>query len=86
MFLSSDTGEAEILQTTINEYRDACCVVEGSEVSCGGLPIFTYHDDLKTWQEAKTACEERGANLASIHSAYENTLVDRLIESQTDPE
>ena len=70
---------------TQNNYRDARCPIGVSGIETGPAPIFTYHDDRKTWQDAQAACEQRGANLASIHSAYENQLVCNLVQSQKSP-
>jgi len=40
-----------------------------------GYPRFTFHEELKTWHEARGDCLLRGGDLASIHTDAENTMV-----------
>ena len=42
---------------------------------------YQYFGDGKTWQEAKSSCEQKGGNLAVIKNMSENVKVTQTLKS-----
>ncbi|XP_059198374.1 galactose-specific lectin nattectin-like [Centropristis striata] len=45
-----------------------------------GSRCFKFHITAKTWMDAEKLCQSANGNLASIHSAEENTFLNDFIE------
>lgn len=70
---TDDTGASAAVHAVDDDDDDDCVPVEEER------PAFSFHAERKTYAAARADCQQRGGDIASIHSAEENAQAASLV-------
>lgn len=59
--------------------------LEGASVECAGARWFSDGSTGRTWAEARAVCQRMGGDLASIHSAVEQSCAESVLARVSTP-